>query len=157
MGWRFRDEEGMTTIQVAILFPAVLFWIMLIVQYGLWWHAKQVANAAAAEAVDAAQVATGTAPDGEDAAASYVAQSGNLDNVPVTVTRQPTAVPAEIPGHAPPLLPPFPPSVRARSAAPAEPFLPDPDRRPPPPPPPPTHPPLPPPRPSPPHPPRPPP
>ena len=42
----------MTTSQVAILFPAVLFWLMLIVQYGLWWHAKQVANEAAAEAVD---------------------------------------------------------------------------------------------------------
>ena len=38
----------MTTIQVAILFPAVLIWLALIVQYGLWWHAKQVANAAAA-------------------------------------------------------------------------------------------------------------
>ena len=61
MGRRLRDERGMTAIQVAILFPVVLFWIMLIVQYGLWWHAKQVANAAAAEAVDAAQVSTGTA------------------------------------------------------------------------------------------------
>ena len=40
MGHRARDERGMTTIQVAILFPVVLFWIMLIVQYGLWWHAK---------------------------------------------------------------------------------------------------------------------
>ena len=44
------QRGGMTTIQVAILFPAVLLWLMLIVQYGLWWHAKQVANAAAAEA-----------------------------------------------------------------------------------------------------------
>ena len=60
---RLRDERGMTTIQVAILFPAVLIWLMLIVQYGLWWHAKQVANAAAAEAVDAAQVSAGTARD----------------------------------------------------------------------------------------------
>src|SRR3546814_5557704 len=91
MGRRFRGAQGMTTIQVAILFPAVLFWIMLIVQYGLWWHAKQVANAATAEAVDAAQVSTGTARAGEDAAASYVAQSGNLDNVTITVTREPTA------------------------------------------------------------------
>ena len=29
MGRRVRDERGMTTIQVAILFPVVLFWIML--------------------------------------------------------------------------------------------------------------------------------
>ena len=62
---RLRSERGMTTIQVAILFPAVLLWLMLIVQYGLWWHAKQVANAAAAEAVDAAQVSDGSAAEGE--------------------------------------------------------------------------------------------
>ncbi len=35
---RLRDEQGMTTVQVAILFPAVLIWLMLIVQYGLWWQ-----------------------------------------------------------------------------------------------------------------------
>ncbi|HEY9564997.1 MAG TPA: TadE family protein [Nocardioides sp.] len=118
----------MTTIQVAILFPAVLFWIMLIVQYGLWWHAKQVANAAAAEAVDAAQISTGTARDGEDAAASYVAQSGNLDNLTITVTREPTAVTAEIYGDAPRLVPGFEWSVSARSAAPVERFVPEPER-----------------------------
>lgn len=87
---RLRDERGMTTVQVAILFPAVLIWLMLIVQYGLWWHAKQVANAAAAEAVDAAQVQDGSAADGETAAASYLAQSGNLTGVTITVDRQPT-------------------------------------------------------------------
>src|SRR3546814_15520586 len=124
----------MTTIQVAILYPAFLFWIMLIVQYGLWWHAKQVANAAAAEAVDAAQISTGTARDGEDAAASYVAQSGNLDNLTITVTREPTAVTAALYGDAPRLVPGLAGSVSARTAAPAERFLPAPQRgRPPPP------------------------
>lgn len=128
MGPRLRDERGMTTIQVAILFPVVLFWIMLIVQYGLWWHAKQVANAAAAEAVDAAQVSSGTARDGEDAAASYLTQSGNLDNVTITVTREPTTVTAEIRGDAPRLVPGFEWSVTARSTAPVERFVPEPER-----------------------------
>ena len=123
-----RDERGMTTIQVAILFPVVLFWIMLIVQYGLWWHAKQVANAAAAEAVDAAQVSTGTARDGEDAAASYLAQAGNLDNVTITVTREPATVTAEIHGDAPRLVPGFAWSVTARGAAPVERFIVEPER-----------------------------
>src|SRR5919106_2878188 len=93
---RLRGDEGMTAIQVAILFPAILFWLMLIVQYGLWWHAKQVANAAAAEAVDAAQVQAGTAAEGEAAAASYLAQSGNLTNVTITVERGPAVVAAEV-------------------------------------------------------------
>ncbi|HMR97448.1 MAG TPA: pilus assembly protein [Microthrixaceae bacterium] len=118
----------MTTIQVAILFPVVLFWIMLIVQYGLWWHAKQVANAAAAEAVDAAQVSTGSARDGEDAAASYLAQSGNLDNITVTVSREPTVVTVEVRGEAPQLVPGFAWSVTARSTAPVERFIPEPER-----------------------------
>ena len=128
MGRRVRDERGMTTIQVAILFPVVLFWIMLIVQYGLWWHAKQVANAAAAEAVDAAQVSSGSARDGEDAAASYLAQSGNLDNVTITVSREPTVVTVEVRGAAPQLVPGFEWSVTARSTAPVERFIPEPER-----------------------------
>ena len=128
MSRRVRDERGMTTIQVAILFPVVLFWIMLIVQYGLWWHAKQVANAAAAEAVDAAQVSTGSARDGEDAAASYLAQSGNLDNITVTVSREPTVVTVEVRGDAPQLVPGFAWSVTARSTAPVERFIPEPER-----------------------------
>ena len=128
MGRRFRDERGMTTIQVAILFPVVLFWIMLIVQYGLWWHAKQVANAAAAEAVDAAQVSSGTARDGEDAAASYLAQSGNLDDITITVSREPTTVTVEVHGDAPRLVPGIEWSVTARSSAPVERFIPESER-----------------------------
>lgn len=125
---RPRDEEGMSTIQVAILFPVVLFWIMLIVQYGLWWHAKQVANAAAAEAVDAAQVSNGTARDGEDAAASFLAQSGNLGNATITVAREPATVTAEVHGDAPQLVPGVEWSVTARSTAPVERFIPEPER-----------------------------
>ena len=128
MGRRWRDERGMTTIQVAILFPVVLFWIMLIVQYGLWWHAKQVANAAAAEAVDAAQVSAGTARDGEDAAASYLAQSGNLDDITITVSREPTTVTVEVHGDAPGLVPGIEWSVTARSSAPVERFIPESER-----------------------------
>lgn len=128
MGRRVRDERGMTTIQVAILFPVVLFWIMLIVQYGLWWHAKQVANAAAAEAVDAAQVSTGSARDGEDAAASYLAQSGNLDDITITVSREPTTVTVEVHGDAPRLVPGVEWSVTARSSAPVERFIPESER-----------------------------
>jgi Flp pilus assembly protein TadG len=118
----------MTTIQVAILFPVVLFWLMLIVQYGLWWHAKQVANGAAAEAVDAAQVSSGTARDGEHAAASYLSQSGNLSHVTITVTRKPATVTAEVRGDAPQLVPGFDWSVTARGRAPVERFVPEPER-----------------------------
>jgi len=125
---RLHGDAGMTTSQVAILFPAVLLWLMLIVQYGLWWHAKQVANAAAAEAVDVAQLPTGSETDGEAAALDFLAQSGNLTAVTVNVDRTPTLVTAEVGGRAPRLVPGFDWSVTARSQGPVERFVPEPNR-----------------------------
>lgn len=118
----------MTTIQVAILFPVVLLWLMLIVQYGLWWHAKQVANAAAAEAVAAAQVPASTEADGDAAAHRFVDQSGNLTNVTIVVNRQPELVVVEVSGDAPRLVPGFEWSVTARSYAAVERYVPEPER-----------------------------
>jgi len=125
---RLRDERGMTTIQVAILFPAVLIWLMLIVQYGLWWHAKQVANAAAAEAVAAAQTPTGTEADGDAAAHRFVDQSGNLSDVLIVVSRRADTVVVEVRGKAPRLVPGVDWNVTARSYAPVERFIPEPER-----------------------------
>lgn len=118
----------MTTVQVAILFPAVLFWLMLIVQYGLWWHAKQVANAAAAEAVDAAQVPEGTEADGDRAARRFLDHSGNLTNVTIVVERHADTVTAEVNGRAPRLVIGFDWSVTARSQAPVERYIPQDER-----------------------------
>lgn len=125
---RTRGDEGMTAIQVAILFPAILFWLMLIVQYGLWWHAKQVANAAAAEAVAAAQVPDGTEADGDQAARRFLDQSGNLTNVTINVDRGTGTVVAEVTGQAPRLVVGFEWSVTARGSAPVERFIPEPER-----------------------------
>jgi Flp pilus assembly protein TadG len=118
----------MTTSQVAILFPAVLFWLMLIVQYGLWWHAKQVADAAAAEGAAAARVPTGTEDDGTTAATAFLAEAGNLDTVEVTVDRAPMTVTVTVTGNAPQLVPGFAWSVTATAAVPVEQFL-DPEER----------------------------
>lgn len=70
----------------------------------------------------------GSAAEGEAAAASYLAQSGNLENITVTVDRQPTVVVAEVRGDAPQLVPGFAWSVAARSEAPVERFIPEPER-----------------------------
>jgi len=118
----------MTTSQVAIVFPALLFWIMLIVQYGLWYHAKQVADAAASEAIDAAQTPTGTEAAGEDAARWFLGASGNLTAVVIDVRRDPTTVFVEIRGDAPQLVPGFSWSVTSRAEAPVERFAPEPER-----------------------------
>lgn len=125
---RWRRDDGMTTSQVAILFPIFLFWLMLIVQYGLWWHAKQVANAAASEATDAAKIQTATSNDGSAAAQDYLDQSGNLSNITIEVDRLPATVTVEIRGDAPQLVPGIAWSVIARSEAPVERFVPEPER-----------------------------
>lgn len=119
----------MTTTQVTILMPVLLFWIMLIVQYGLWYHAKQVANAAAAAAVDAAQTPAGTADVGERAANDFLAASGNLSEIDVSVERDLDRVVAEVHGDAPRLVPGFSWSVTARVEAPVERFVPEPARQ----------------------------
>ena len=141
------EDDGVSTSQLAILFPVVLFWLMLIVQYGLWWHTKQVANAAAAdagpglwshakqvanaaaiEAVDVAQLPSGSAPSGAAAAEEYLRQAGNLDGARVTVDRSPTLVTAEVTGNAPQLVPGYSWQVTARSQGPVERFIPEPER-----------------------------
>ncbi len=125
---RLSGDAGVTTSQMAILFPAVLVWLMLIVQYGLWWHAKQVANAAAAEAVNAAQLPTGSEDDGTEAANDFLGQSGNLTNVTIVIDRDPTVVTVEVTGDAPQLVPGFDWMVTARSQGPVERFIPEPQR-----------------------------
>ena len=125
---RFRGEEGLTSTALAVLMPALLFWIMLIVQYGLWFHAKQVAGAAASEAVSAAKVPGGTGYDGERAALDFLSQSGNLDDVTVTVDRADQVVRVEITGAAPRLVPGIRWSVTTRAESPVERYIPEPDR-----------------------------
>jgi Flp pilus assembly protein TadG len=121
-------EAGVATTQVAVLMPALLFFIGLIVQFGLWYHAKHVAGAAADEAVDAAQTPTGTVEDGEAAARSFLNQSGDLTNIAVTVDRGPELVTVEVRGDAPQLVPGFAWTVVARSQAPTERFVAEADR-----------------------------
>jgi Flp pilus assembly protein TadG len=120
---RLHDDAGMTTVQLAIIFPAVLLWLLLIVQYGLWWHARQVADAAAAEAVAAARIPTGTDVAGEQAALTYLAESGHLSNITVTVDIAAATVTATVTGDAPQLVPGFGWGVTASSHAALEQFV----------------------------------
>jgi Flp pilus assembly protein TadG len=123
-----RADTGLTAVQLTIAAPVLLWWLMLIVQYGLWWHAKQVADGAAAEAVDVAQVPDGTAADGHAAARDYLAEAGNLRHVEVTVDREADVVTAQVQGDAPRLVPGWSWGVTARSQAPVERFVPESER-----------------------------
>lgn len=125
---RLVAEDGVTSTQVAVLFPALLAWLLLIVQAGLWWHANQVATAAAAEAVDAASALDARAADGDAAARSFLARAGNLSDVEVRVERGTEVVVVEVEGDTPRLIPGLAWSVAARAEARVEKFVPEPQR-----------------------------
>jgi Flp pilus assembly protein TadG len=68
---RLGGDQGATT-ELVIAAPAFLFMIMLIVQAGLYFHASNVASAAAQEGARAATVQGGSTPEGEDVAGEFV-------------------------------------------------------------------------------------
>ena len=76
----------MTSTEVAIVMPAMIIVILFVFQIALFWHAKQAADVAAEEAVDAAQVAAATAADGYAGADTILGQAGNLRNASVTAS-----------------------------------------------------------------------
>lgn len=97
----------MVATEVAVIMPALLIVIMLVFQVGLFWHAKQAADLAAEEAVDAAQVANATVADGHIGAGAILNQAGNLQNVSVDVDRDEALglVTVSITGDAPSIIP----------------------------------------------------
>lgn len=104
---RCRDERGVTSTEVAVLMPAVIIVILFVFQVALFWHAKQAADVAAEEAVEAAQLATATAADGFGGADAILGQAGNLRNATVTVDRDDVTglVTVIVTGSAPSIIP----------------------------------------------------
>ena len=125
---RRKAQDGLTSTELAVIMPVLIMLILVPFQVALWWHADQIADAAAREAVDAAQVVTATEEDGIRAAAWFLNAAGNITEPQVTVTRTTDTVSVEVTGRAPRLLPGFDWQVTARAAGPVERFIPEPDR-----------------------------
>ena len=128
MRLRRRGDTGLTSTELAVLMPVVIALVLAPFQVGLWWHASQVADAAARDAVDAAQVAGATEADGEAAAMRFLDAAGNLTRPAVSVARSTDTVTVTVTGRAPRLLPGFDWQVTARASGPVERFIPEPDR-----------------------------
>ena len=99
------DERGELTLQLSVIFPALVLFVYLSVQVGLWWHAGQIADAAVAEAVETAQVEGATDIDGADAAVWFLSQSGYMENVTIQVGRTADTVTATVTGDAYQIIP----------------------------------------------------
>ena len=125
---RGRAEDGLTSTELAVIMPVLIALVLVPFQIALWWHADQIADAAAQEAVDAAQVVTASEEDGVRAAEWFLDAAGNITEPQVTVTRTNETVSVEVTGRAPRLLPGFDWQVTARATGPIERFIPEPDR-----------------------------
>lgn len=69
---RLRGDEGAATTELVIVAPAFLFLILLIVQFGLYFHAINVASAAAQEGARDASFNDATLADGQATAEDLV-------------------------------------------------------------------------------------
>jgi Flp pilus assembly protein TadG len=118
-------DVGAGSTELVIAFPAVLLVILLAFHFALYLHAAQIAEAAAQEAVDAAQGERSRAADGEAAAHALLAHLGALRGSRVDVRRTPTIVTAAVSGRAQQLVPGMPVQVTAEAEGPVERFVPE--------------------------------
>jgi Flp pilus assembly protein TadG len=121
------DERGSATTEVVLLVPVLLFLIMLVVQFGLWFHAQHVAQAAADEGARAAKVEGRTSADGAARANAFLNQAASelLDDRAVDANRTPELATVTVRGHVVAVVPGLHLAVRARATDPVERFRPD--------------------------------
>jgi Flp pilus assembly protein TadG len=97
------DDRGEIAANTAV-FTAVVLLVFFSVQFGMWFHGRQVASSAAQHAVDAARVEHGSAAAGEATGHEYLDQVGGLDTATVAVDRSADTVTATVTGDPPSIL-----------------------------------------------------
>lgn len=121
---RADHERGAGTTQVVVVFPAVFFLLMLVVQFGLWSHGQHVALAAAQEGARAARVEGSTAARGREAAEDFLASlnSAVIEGASVVAQRDAEHARVEVSGSSIEVVPGFQVAIRAVSDTPVERF-----------------------------------
>ncbi|WP_436760282.1 TadE/TadG family type IV pilus assembly protein [Streptosporangium sp. V21-05] len=124
-------ERGATVVELAIIMPVVLVVILLIVQTALWFHGRQIADAAAREGARLARVDTESwQQDAESRAQELIRTVGPklLEGATVTAWEEGDMRGVEVTASAVqvvPLLPSTTFTVTARFGGPIECFRPD--------------------------------
>ncbi|MFD8078224.1 TadE family protein [Streptomyces sp. NPDC059718] len=105
---RRRGDRGEASIQMAIVFPFVILLTLAVVQAGMWFHARNIALAAAREGVTAARTYQATDADGAARAREVLSRiAGDSLRAPTvtTVGSGTESVRVTVTGTAPSLLP----------------------------------------------------
>jgi Flp pilus assembly protein TadG len=66
------ESRGDVTVETVLVVPVLLLLIMIVFQFGLWYHATHVARAAAQEGVRTARVVDGSADAGRAEAEHFM-------------------------------------------------------------------------------------
>lgn len=70
-------DRGSVTVELAIVFPALLLIVGAFVQYALWFHARSLALAAAQQGVSVARAYGSTTEAGRNSAMAFVVDHGS--------------------------------------------------------------------------------
>jgi len=121
---RVRGDRGEAVTETVILVPVLLLLIMLVIQFGLWYHAEHVVQAAAQEGARAARAQGATAEDGKARAEQFVESVGgqSVRSTSVTAERSPDTVTVRVSGEASMLVPGLHLNVSASATSPVEEF-----------------------------------
>ena len=128
MARRLDRDRGSATTEAVLLTPVLLFLVMLVIQFGLWYHAQHVAQAAAQEGVRSARVEGSTADTGRTRAVDFLAGAGPtiVEDPVVTATRDAETATVTVHGHSVTVVPGFSFAIDATATSPVERFREDP-------------------------------
>lgn len=113
-------------MQAVLVFPALLFTVMLIIQFALYLHAQSIAEAAAQDGAAAARRADGSVGSGHAAVNRSLAAMGPrmLTEQSVTVDRSATVARVSVNGRVLALVPGVSLTVQETAEGPVERFVP---------------------------------
>ncbi|WP_194909584.1 TadE/TadG family type IV pilus assembly protein [Catenulispora rubra] len=119
-------ERGSVTTELVIATPLLLLLVLAVIQFGLLWHAEQVAQTAASQAVNAARAQNTSGAVGQGRGEQILSQlgSGVLTSKSISVSRGAGQVTADVQGQVESIIPGWHPSVHAHAAAPVEVYVP---------------------------------
>jgi Flp pilus assembly protein TadG len=125
---RLRGQSGIATTEAVLVTPVLLLLVMLVIQFGLWFHAQHVAQAAAEEGARAARSASGSASAGQERSEAFLDQAGPTiitDRV-VTASRTADIVTVQVHGRSVNVVPGIALPINATATSPVERFRVDP-------------------------------
>lgn len=121
-------QRGATTVELILVLPAFMLFVLLALQFGMLLYSAQVVEAAAQEAVEAMRGETDIGAVGAAHARETLAAAAIVRQPRVEVSRSGTRVVAHVSGLAPEIVPFLALPVRARASAAVERFVPEDER-----------------------------